>query len=227
MARTLNRAAHALRRDEFVDAAQRLIQERGYEQMSIQDVLNDLDASKGAFYHYFDSKEALLSAVIERMTDGAMAVLTPMVADPELTAAVKLQRVFSGIAQFKNDRKELLLAIIQVWISDDNAIVREKFRRSTVKRLSPLLATIVEQGLAEGAFSATPPEPVARVLVSLMLGANEAAVDLFVARQANAVTFEAIQRALAAYAAAFERILGAPVGSFPITDEATLHLWYD
>ena len=227
MARTLNPAAHALRRDEFVDAAQRLIQERGYEQMSIQDVLNDLDASKGAFYHYFDSKEALLSAVIERMTDGAMAVLTPMVGDPGLTAAVKLQRVFSGIAQFKNDRKELLLAIIQVWISDDNAIVREKFRRSTVKRLTPLLATIVEQGLAEGAFSATPSEPVARVLVSLMLGANEGAVDLFVARQADAVTFEVIQRSLAAYAAAFERILGARVGSFPIIDKATLHLWYD
>ena len=60
MARTLDPAAHALRRDEFVDAAQRLIQSRGYEQMSIQDVLDELGASKGAFYHYFDSKEGLL-----------------------------------------------------------------------------------------------------------------------------------------------------------------------
>ena len=55
--------AHAVRRDEFVDAAQRLIQSPGYEQMSVQDVLDELGASKGAFYHYFDSKEALLEAV--------------------------------------------------------------------------------------------------------------------------------------------------------------------
>ena len=115
---------------------------------------------------------------------------------------------------------------MQVWISDDNAIVREKFRRATVKRLTPLLASIVRQGLAEGVFTASPPEPVARVLVSLMLGANETAVDLFVAHQANAVTFETIQRTLSAYADAFERILGGTVGSFPIADEATLRLWY-
>jgi len=30
-----------------------------------------LEASKGAFYHYFDSKQALLEAVVERFSDGA------------------------------------------------------------------------------------------------------------------------------------------------------------
>src|SRR5512140_408512 len=77
VARTLDPAAHALRRDEFIDAAQRLIQSRGYEQMSVQDVLDELGASKGAFYHYFDSKEGLLTAVVDQMIDGAMAVVEP------------------------------------------------------------------------------------------------------------------------------------------------------
>ncbi len=60
MPRTLNPAAHALKRDAFLDAAERLIRTKGYEQMTVQDVLDELGASKGAFYHYFDSKEALL-----------------------------------------------------------------------------------------------------------------------------------------------------------------------
>src|SRR6266536_5298655 len=102
MARTRDPAAHALRRDEFIDAAQRLIQTRGYEQMSVQDVLDELGASKGAFYHYFDSKEALLTAVVNQMIDGALEVVTPMVDDPKLTAQQKFQGVFLGIAQFKN-----------------------------------------------------------------------------------------------------------------------------
>jgi AcrR family transcriptional regulator len=227
MARTLDPAAHALRRDEFIDAAQRLIQSRGYEQMSVQDMLDELGASKGAFYHYFDSKEALLTAVIDQMIEDAMRVVAPMVDDPNLTAPQKFQRVFSGIAQFKNARIELLQGVIEAWISDENAIVRERFRKVAAQRLSPLMARIVEQGLAEGSYTAGPPGSVARVLLSLMLGANEAAVELYMARQAGTITFDTVQQTLAAYAEAFDRIVGAPGGSFPITDEATLHLWFD
>ncbi|MBI3748247.1 MAG: TetR/AcrR family transcriptional regulator [Chloroflexi bacterium] len=227
MARTLDPAAHALRRDEFIDAAQRLIQSRGYDQMSVQDVLDDLGASKGAFYHYFDSKADLLTAVVDQIIDGAIGVVAPMVADPGLTAPEKFQRVFGGIAQFKNARIELLQGVIQAWISDDNAIVREKFRQVAVRRLSPLMARIVEQGLAEGVYTAGPPGSVARVLLSLMLGANEAATELYVARRAGTITFETVQQMLAAYGEAFDRILGASSGSYPITDEATLRLWFD
>ena len=227
MARTLDPAAHALRRDEFIDVAQRFIVTKGYDSFSIQDVLDELGASKGAFYHYFDSKEGLLTAVVDQMIDGAMGVVAPMVADPDLTAPEKFQRLFTGIAQFKNARIELLQGFIQAWISDDNAIVREKFRKVTVQRVAPLMARIVEQGLAEGVYTAGPPGPVARVLLSLMLGANEAAVELYVARQAGTVTFDTVQQTLAAYAEAFDRIVGAPGGSFPITDETTLRMWFD
>ena len=65
MARTVDTGAHAVRREAFVDTAQRLMQAKGYEQMSVQDVLDELDASRGAFYHYFDSKAALLEAVVD------------------------------------------------------------------------------------------------------------------------------------------------------------------
>ena len=89
MARTLNPAAHALRRDAFVDAAQRLMQAKGYEEMTIQDVLDDLDTSRGAFYHYFDSKAALLDAVVERMVDDATAALVPVIDAPGLSATMR------------------------------------------------------------------------------------------------------------------------------------------
>ena len=57
--------------------------------MSIQDVLDDVGASRGAFYHYFDSKPALLEAVIERMGDAAIACMRAARADPDLTAPQK------------------------------------------------------------------------------------------------------------------------------------------
>src|SRR5664279_6287596 len=100
MPRTLDPEAHAVRRDAFIDVAQRLIQAKGYEQMSVQDVLDELDASRGAFYHYFDSKTALLEAVVTRIVDGALASVTPLVEDPALDAKAKLEGFFGGIAQW-------------------------------------------------------------------------------------------------------------------------------
>ncbi len=47
-------------RNEILDVAQRLIYTRGYEQMTIQDILDDLGISKGAFHHYSGSRQALL-----------------------------------------------------------------------------------------------------------------------------------------------------------------------
>jgi AcrR family transcriptional regulator len=207
--------------------AQRLVQTKGYEAMSVQDVLNELEASKGAFYHYFDSKQALLEAVIERFADDAIATLAPVLGDREMPALKKLEAIFAGIARWKGDRKDFVLRIIEVWNSDGNAIVREKLRRLTETRLTPLLSPVIKQGIDDGTFAADSPDETAKVLVSLMQGFQHQASDLFVARQAGTVTFDVVQRSVAANTRAFERILGVPKGSLVLTDEPTLRFWFD
>ena len=226
MARTLDPAAHTLRRDEFVDVAQRLMRTRGYELMSVQGVLDELRASKGAFYHYFGGKADLLEAVVERMVDDATSELAPLFDDPQLSAPEKLNRWFSGIVTWKMQRKDLLLAIVQVWLADENAIVREKFRKHLVDRLAAPLAGVIEQGRQEGTFHVDSADATARVFISLMQAANEQAGALFVAREANEVTFEHAEQLLAAYATAFERVLGAPAGTYPQLDRSLLHEWF-
>jgi len=226
MARTLNVESHAIRREAFVDAAQRLIQGRGYEQMSIGDVLAALDASRGAFYHYFDSKSALLDAVVDRMIDGVAAVIAPIASDPGRSATQKLSDVFTGVGRFKGERTDLLKGILEVWLADENAIVRDKLKRRTRALLVPLLAAIIDQGVDEGAFTATSPRHAAAALVSLMLGMNEFALELYFDRLAGVITLEEVERSFDAYAEAFERILGARPGSLAFADAATIRQWY-
>jgi AcrR family transcriptional regulator len=226
MARTLNPTVYAVRRDAFVDAAQRLIQAKGYEQMSIQDVLDEVDASRGAFYHYFDSKADLLEAVVTRLTDAAMLALAPIIDDPNLTAVAKLDGFFTGLGRWKGERTELLRGFMDTWFADDNAIVREKFRHGIAQRLTPVLARIVAQGRDEGWPTTGDSHHIARVLVSLIQGANEAATELFYARRAGTIAFEEVEPRLAAYWRAMERILGLPTGSFTVIDRAILHEWF-
>lgn len=228
MPRTLDPAAHAVRRDTFVDAAQRLITAKGYEEMSIQDVLAATGASKGAFYHYFDSKAALLDAVIERMIEQSSAVIAPILGDPSLTALARLRTVFSAMAAWKWERSDLVLQLLKVWTADENAVVREKFRRRAGAWMTPVFGAIVAQGVEEGSFDvAASPEHTARVLVTLHLAAGEAATDLFLACHAGTVTFPEVEEALHAYPEAAERLLGLTPGAFPFIDRETLRAWFD
>src|SRR5712691_9147140 len=150
MARTLDLEKHTVRKDAFVEAAQRLLQTKGYEAMTIQDLLEELGASRGAFYHYFDSKQALLVAVVTATTDAALATVAPVMDDAGLPAADKLTRVFSDIGRWKTERRALVLSLMEVWLSDENAIFREKIRERLMTRMVPLLTRIVREGIAEG-----------------------------------------------------------------------------
>ena len=54
--------------DKILEASQRLLLEKGYDNTTIQDIVNELNGlSKGAIYHHFKSKEEIMSALGDRM----------------------------------------------------------------------------------------------------------------------------------------------------------------
>jgi AcrR family transcriptional regulator len=226
MVRTVDEAAHARRRDEFLDAAQQLIETKGYEQMSIQDVLNEAGTSRGAFYHYFGSKQELLSGVVDRFGQTLASVLEPIVSDPDLSALDKLREVFAELSARKDQQREALVHTLRVWYSDSNVRVRQKARVGIVDRLTHLLRTIIVQGMREGAFEVSDPDMTSRVLATLIQDLNDDLADHFFAYQAGAVDMAAMERTVVAYTGAFERILGIPRGSVAL-DMAMLRAWFD
>jgi len=225
MARTVNLEAHAVRRDAFIDVAERMIQAKGYDKVSIQDVLAEVGASKGAFYHYFDSKADLLEAVIERMVDVGMARFGPQIAGSDRSAIAKFEGFFGDLAQYKAEHKDLILGFMRTWLSDDNAVLREHLRRGLVGRLEPLMTAIVRQGVDEGVFHVTSPESTGRVLVSLFQGMGEDVTGLFLALDAGSISLEQLEVRLAAYTEAFERILHAQPGSITFANISVIRDW--
>ncbi len=82
MARTVKKEDHSGKKNEILDAAQKLIYTVGYQQMTIQGILDEVNISKGAFYHYFDSKQNLLEILIDRMMDDGERLLALIVDEP-------------------------------------------------------------------------------------------------------------------------------------------------
>ena len=216
---------YAVRRNEILDVAQKLVQSKGYEQMTIQDILDAVQLSKGAFYHYFTSKQQLLEALLERMQEKIEPLVRSIVDDPNLSALEKLQRIFIMLAQWKSTRKEFLLALLRVWYADDNALIRQKTRAMAIKRIAPQIQVIVQQGIQEGSLTTTYPEQVGELILNLIQDLGEALAGLYLAFDPAHDDMLRIEQTAAAYTDALERVLGAPSASLLIVDAQTLREW--
>lgn len=225
MGRTVNETAHANRRNAILDAAERAVITQGYEQMAIADLLSDLQISSGAFYHYFDSKPALLLALVERMGDEIEQVVLPIVHDPAPGALEKLLRFFAALDQWKFAHKRLILAYLPVWYGDENAIVRNKLYQARVRRLTPWLEELIQQGAREGVFTTPYPDQAARMIISLLEDIGYASIDLLLAEKLSPEDLRRLQRILLATTDALERLLGASPGCLQSTSLEGLEQW--
>jgi AcrR family transcriptional regulator len=85
-------------RDRLIDAARFLFWERGFAGTSMAELLAHAEVNSGSFYHFFDSKEALLREVLE----GYLALLRPMVVDPAFASVREpMDRIFAILAGYR------------------------------------------------------------------------------------------------------------------------------
>ena len=225
MPRVVKEEDYAARRNEILDVARKLVYTRGYEQMSIQNILDALKISKGAFYHYFDSKQSLLDGLIERMLDDAEQVLRPIVDAKDLSAIEKMRRYFDTAGRWKVAQKKFMLDLFRVWRADANAIMRQKQEVASIKRIAPMLTEIICQGIDEGVFSTKYPEQFGNIFVGLSHGFEDKFVELLLTDHPPPDAVQQLEALIGAYSDSVERILGAPSGSLPLGDIVTMKEW--
>lgn len=222
MARTVNVAEQTARRDAILDAAQRLILSKGYERLTIQDILEDLHISKGAFYHYFDSKLVVVEALTERLVDDSERALARIAEDPDLEAPEKLQLFFSEIVRWKSERQNLMVAMLPVWYAPDNLAFRLLVNRATAKRLAPLLSLIVRQGVDERRFATAYPEQAGAIIVAVVQALQDTMAEQLLAA---APKVKEMVTTHGAHIEAIERYLGVPTGTLYRADTRAVNSW--
>ena len=89
---------NAATRNRLIGSARFLFWERGYAGTSMSELLAHAEVNSGSFYHFFDSKEALLRAVLEQYIE----LLRPMIVDPAFLSVSKpLDRIFAILAGYR------------------------------------------------------------------------------------------------------------------------------
>ncbi len=151
----------------ILDTAFRLFMEKGYEHTSIQNIIDNLGGlSKGAIYHHFKSKEDILIAVTNRMTDESNRMLEAIRDRSGLNGKEKLKMIF----------KESIRRPVQ----NDIFTVAPDFHKNpkllfsllhdTIDNVAPnYILPIIEQGIADGSVKTNYPEQLAELI---LLAAN-------------------------------------------------------
>jgi TetR/AcrR family transcriptional regulator, transcriptional repressor for nem operon len=89
---------HADTRERIVEAARFLFWEKGYAATGLAELLARAGANSGSFYHFFDSKDAVLRTVLESYRD----LLDPLVVRPAFeTRARPIDRIFALLESYR------------------------------------------------------------------------------------------------------------------------------
>lgn len=230
MARTVKPDEYAAKRNEILEAALRQMITKGFGQVVIQNVLKEINISSGAFHHYFDSRDALLEAIIKRILEESEKPLLPIIHDPHLSAIQKLQGFFGTQDRLRIAHKADIVRIERIWYAEDNAIVRRKMDEAVIEQRAPLLTKIVCQGIQEGLFTIAYPDQAGEIILSLLQGmGNTHARLLLSVTQVSADRIGGIVDSIvtthAAYMDAVEHVLGAPSNCLYRADSEAVMVW--
>ena len=156
---------------ELLEAALDVFAERGYPNTRLDDVAAAAGVTKGAIYHYFDTKESLLLGVIEHHQALAFGRVEDVLHDKNLAPSSRIQLVVQRIFSGGTPRGRRLLALLVRGIAHEVPEVHARWIEEGPARLWTIVAELVNEGKRSGEFRADADGEVAsRLLVSgLML----------------------------------------------------------
>lgn len=150
--------------EKILDAAAQLFAQKGYQNTTLQDIIERTKLSKGAVYHHFRSKEEIARRVGDRLGEQMWEPLRRIREDAAMTGLQKLQAVFE--ASFAEGRQQQIADTLPHLCDDPKLLVMEW--QSIEERLAPqYIAPIIRQGVEDGSIRAEDPDALAEALFVL------------------------------------------------------------
>lgn len=146
--------------ERILDVSQRLFLEKGYENTTIQDIVDELGGlTKGAVYHHFKSKEEIMDAVGDRMFFSN----NPFEAVRGRTDLNGLQKLQEAVRLNQSDKERVRLTAQSIPIAKSPRLLQEMII-SNRKVLTPYFLELIEEGNRDGSMHTAYPREIAELL---------------------------------------------------------------
>ena len=207
-----------LRKEAILRTAEELFFTKGYTETSIQDILEKLEISKGGFYHYFDSKNALLEEICRQRGGRELERLRGELYSGKLDALQRLNLLLGALNLFHREDPRYVALVLKVSFIDGDVHFRDQMRRFMLEGLRPMVDETLRDGMGQGAFFSRHPGQLGGLLLMLGSDVNDEACRLLTAGLEEPECVIGIMDLLDAYRESVESLCGAPFGSILLFD---------
>ena len=148
----------------ILDTASALFFQKGYDKTTLQDIIDATKLSKGAIYHHFASKEAIIIAVVDLVGEAQSAILAEVRDRKGLTGAEKLREMFRTSLRMSFQGK--ILHMLPFIIENPKFMTLQM--QSILGEAAPdYVLPVLREGIADGSIQANHPEELSEVLLIL------------------------------------------------------------
>ncbi|WMM26780.1 TetR/AcrR family transcriptional regulator [Tissierella sp. MB52-C2] len=151
--------------EKILSVSERLFTEKGFDKTSIQDIINELQMSKGAIYHHFRSKEEILDAITKKQFSYSNQMLKKLIKNTKA-----------------NNSREKLVRILEATMSDEEAHSLDNVLMGQIKNPqfvvlgiktginsdAPILSEIIQEGIEDGSINTEFPNECAEIFMLLV-----------------------------------------------------------
>jgi hypothetical protein len=149
------------RRNEIIETAGKLFEEKGYEQTQVQDIVNEIGVAKGLFYYYFKSKDEVMEELADRYADAIIDAVNKLI-DKDISTFDKINSIFQIFIDSAEKKSGIFMGILNV----KNGITHERIFFNVGKKMVPLVTEIILSGNDNGECNCSDPKFITEFLVS-------------------------------------------------------------
>lgn len=148
----------------ILDISTILFSEKGYDDTSLQDIINETKLSKGAIYHHFSSKEDILKAIFHRLGNENAEIFAKIRDDSRLNGIEKLRKIFQTAVFHSN--QSVLLTVSPCLLNNP------RFLAMQIEQIYELIAPqfvepILAEGVKDGSINIENPHEIAETIMIL------------------------------------------------------------
>lgn len=202
-----------IRKGEIINTAQRLFYQKGFENTSVNDIVQIAGIAKGTFYHYFRAKSDIIDDIIEKYISQIADEINLLVEDKFFSPIEKLNEFFLSAGFLKPNNRMITSILIKLVYLSENMLIKEKMIKCYNKMISPFLSEIISN---LPSFQNESAQKIAHTCDFIILGYLNLSQELsymLLDKKLEDHEKELINAKSAAFAEATEKILGLENGT--------------
>lgn len=145
----------------ILDTAMKLFMLKGYDSTTIQDIMNELNISKGGIYHHFSSKEEIMEAVSKMMFEQGIAYIENIAFDKTLTGLQRLQKIITVCLQVTEEKT--INNGQSVYLK--NPQILTNYLQNTMGNTADMVSDVILVGIKDGTINTMYPHELAQLIL--------------------------------------------------------------